>query len=114
DLLVAAIWPFVDTTKHTSWGSILAKSQGGWGQVFISFFGLVEWVCSWALWGIALKDGAKPVDHVWFFSQTLSMLSSVTAFLRLPVVYDLQPEVIIPAKYGIDVFGDMASGLWYF
>lgn len=38
----------------------------------------------------------------------------MTAFMRLPVVYDLAPEYIIPAKRGIDVVGDVVAGLWYF
>jgi hypothetical protein len=113
DIAVAAIWPFVDTTKYTNWGATLADAQGTGGQAWITLFGLGEWACSWALWGIALKEGAKPLDQIWFFSQTLSMISSFTAFLRIPVVFDAQPEVVKPLKYGLDGVGDLVAGCWY-
>jgi hypothetical protein len=112
DLAVAAIWPFVDTTKFTNWGETLATAQGSKGQAWITLFGLGEWACSLALWGIAWRDGAKAIDHVWFVSQTLSMASSVTAFMRLPVVYEDRPPVQM-AKYLIDGVGDIGAGIWY-
>jgi hypothetical protein len=96
--------------------TILGKAQGHWGQLAITIFGFIEWGCSIRLYDNATRQPGGPtaLDKIWLASQTFTMISSFTAFLRLPVVYDLAPEYIPNIKRGLDVVGDVVAGLWYF
>jgi hypothetical protein len=98
-------------TENTKFYFILGTAQGNFGNLAITVLGWAEFLLSCVLCGYGAERNGR-MAAIWLVSQTLSMVSSLTAFMRVLPSYQENPDLRM-AKIAIDCIGDLCSGFIY-
>ncbi|HEX3929916.1 MAG TPA: hypothetical protein VHW64_04390 [Nocardioides sp.] len=109
DICCAVAYPAL--TSSPIFTGILGTMQGNFGNAMITALGLGELAVSISL--CAITGGSTQMAQIWWWSQFLSMWSSVTAFARILGEYQVPDSPLPYVKMATDIGADVGAGIWY-